>query len=258
MQAASNYSLSVAIITYNETHNLGRLLEALKHLGSSVEVVVVDSGSTDGTRELAASFGAKVYEQAWLGFAAQKNFAQAQCRGEYILSLDADEVPDARMLEALKQIMAEGGAAGYVLPRHAVYMGRVMQHAFCDRKLRLFKRSVGAIWRGEFVHEALEISNKDIKILPGKLLHYSYQNFEDHLTRSITYGRLNAQKKYAAGERFSILKLLLNPCFSFFKTYFLKAGFLDGLPGFVVSKMRALDVFEKYLFLYEYSTKKDK
>jgi glycosyltransferase involved in cell wall biosynthesis len=244
-------SLSVAIITLNEAKNLTRTLSRIQNLAD--EIIIVDSGSTDTTLAVAKNFNAKIYQNAWQGYAEQKNFALSQCSKDYILSLDADEVPDEQLCNAIKNTLAAPSQyAGYVLKRHAVYMGKILQHAFCDKKLRLVKRSSQPMWQGAFVHEALHIEGKT-QILPGKLLHYSYENFEEHLSRSINYSKLNAQKKFEQGERFSIIKLICNPVLAFSKSYFWKLGFLDGLPGFIVSKMRALDVFEKYLFLQELS-----
>lgn len=250
--------LSVAIITLNEVRNITRLLPVLQKITPSLEIILVDSGSTDGTLDIAAAYGAKVYHQPWLGFSGQKNVALSHCQGEYILSLDADEVPDSTLISALQAVLEEGSEGeAYCVSRHAVYMGRLMKHAFCDTKLRFVKASSHPRWEGEFVHEALYSEAKQVKTLPGILMHYSYEDFADHLKRSIAYSRLSALKKQEQGERFSLFKLLCNPFFAFFKSYVLKCGFLDGLPGFVVSKMRALDVFEKYLFLYELSQQRD-
>jgi glycosyltransferase involved in cell wall biosynthesis len=245
-------TLSVTLITFNEEKNLARTLTAIKDIAD--EIIIVDSGSTDNTVKIAESFGAKIFREAWRGYSEQKNFALQKCSKEYILSFDGDEVPDARLLAAIQEVLRTPKYAGYAVRRHAVYMGKMLKHAFCDTKLRLVKRSNNPVWQGEFVHEALHVEGKT-EILPGILLHYSYDHFEEHLARSIHYGKLNAQKKFAQGERFSLFKLIINPKLAFLKSYILKLGFLDGLPGYIVSKMRALDVFEKYLFLWELNQK---
>lgn len=247
-------SLSVAIITLNEAKNLARTLNAIKAISN--EIIIIDSGSTDNTVAIAESFGAIVLTNPWQGYSAQKNFALSKCTKDYILSLDADEVPDNTLIDNIKALLENPKHEGYKLRRNAVYMGKMLKHAFCDSKLRLVKRNSNPQWQGELVHEALQIQGR-IGTLPGILLHYSYDNFEDHLQRSIHYGKLNAQKKFAQGERFSFLKLMFNPRLAFIKSYFLKLGFLDGVAGFVVSRMRALDVFEKYLFLWELSQKRN-
>lgn len=246
-------SLSVAIITLNEEKNLSRTLTAIKEIAN--EIIIVDSGSTDKTLSIAENFGAKIFQQTWLGYSEQKNFALQQCSKDYVLSLDSDEVPDTHLIAAIKNTLNNPAAAGYLIHRQAVYMGKTLKHAFCDTKLRLVKRSNNPHWQGAFVHEALHVKGKIAK-LPGILLHYSYDNFEDHLRRSIYYSQLNAQRKFSEGERFSLFKLIFNPPLAFIKSYFFKLGFLDGLPGYIVSKMRALDVFEKYLFLWELSQRK--
>ncbi len=241
--------LSLALITFNESLNLARTLEAARGLAD--EIVLVDSHSTDNTRKIAESFGARVILEDWKGFTAQKNSAFSHCRGEWILSLDADEVLTPELKRNIKHVLdSSQQIAGYVLKRRTVYMNRCLKHAFADEKLRLVKSAAHPFWEGEFVHEKLIVSG-EIATLPGIMLHYSYRDFTDHLTRSIHYARLGAQKKRAGGERASVFKLLLRPPLAFFKSYVLKLGFLDGLPGLIVSMMRALDVWLKYLYLFE-------
>ena len=246
--------LSVPIITLNEAKNLAAVLAAVCQITPDIEIIVVDSGSSDATVAIAESFGATVVHQAWQGFAAQKNLALAHCTGHYILSLDADEVPDSKLIKEIQKVLHKGERTAYFLRRHAVYMQRVMKYAFCDKKLRLVHRSLQPVWVGARVHESLSVllDPGKIHLLNGKLLHYSYEHFEDHLTRSIQYSRLSALNKFEAGEQCSIFKLIVKPWLAFLKSYVLKGGILDGLPGLIVSKMRALDVFEKYLFLYEH------
>lgn len=245
-------TLSVAIITLNEEKNLTRLLPVIKAIAN--EIIIVDSGSIDNTVQVAEIFGAQVFVNTWEGYSEQKNFALAKCTQDYVLSLDADEVPDHRLIEAIQQVLKAPKYSGYKLRRHAVYMHKTLKHAFCDTKLRLVKRSQKPEWQGSLVHEALQVEGATTT-LSGLLLHYSYENFTEHLQRSIHYSQLNARKKFQQGERFSLLKLIINPKLAFFKSYILKAGFLDGMPGYVVSKMRALDVYEKYLFLWELNQK---
>lgn len=245
--------LSLALITFNEEANLARTLTAAAGLAD--EIVIVDSYSTDRTRDIARAFGARVISQVWQGFAAQKNFLFSECQGEWILSLDADEVLSPELKAAIQkqlqtQTQAQTEMAGYILKRRTVYMDKLLKHAFADEKLRLVKKAANPLWEGDLVHEKLVLDGK-VASLPGVVLHYSYVDFTDHFKRSIRYAALGAEKKWRAGERFSILKLLLRPPVAFLKSYGLKRGFLDGLPGLIVSYMRALDVWLKYLYLWE-------
>lgn len=242
--------LSLAIITFNEECNLGRTLSAAAGLAD--EIIIMDSGSTDQTVAIAEFYGAQVITQAWLGYAAQKNRLFEACRGAWILSLDADEV----LTPVLKQSIAAAVAAeysdivGYICKRHTVYMGRELKYAFSDHKLRLVRREQKPRWEGEIVHEKLVIEG-NTSVLAGRLLHYSYRDFTDHFERSIRYARLGAAQKSGQGGSFSLPKLILRPPLAFFKSYILKRGFLDGRAGLIVSMMRALDVWMKYLFLFE-------
>lgn len=241
--------LSLALITFNEEANLARTLAAA--VGLADEIVIVDSHSTDRTLEIAHTFGAKVISFPWQGFAVQKNFLFSQCQGEWILSLDADEVLSPELkAEIQKQLQTQSDVTGYILKRRTVYMDKLLKHAFADEKLRLVKKAANPRWEGDLVHEKLVLDGK-VATLSDIVLHYSYIDFTDHFKRSIRYAELGAAKKWRAGERFSVIKLLFRPPVAFCKSYGLKLGFLDGLPGFIVSCMRALDVWLKYLYLWE-------
>ncbi len=240
---------SVGLITLNEAQHLPQTLAAIQNIAD--EIVIVDSGSTDETCHIAKSFGATVLEEPWRGFTAQKNFLLEHCHGEWILCLDADEVVTPELARSIQKILeTEGAATGYILKRYTVYMGRLMKFAFRDRKLRLVKAAFHPHFEGGIVHEKLVISGK-METLTGRLLHYSYQNFSDHLTRSIRYGQLGAEKKSQHSKAYACFHMVLNPSLAFIKSYVLKGGFLDGMRGFIVSVMRAIDVFIKYTFMYE-------
>jgi glycosyltransferase involved in cell wall biosynthesis len=245
--------LSLAIIALNEEVNLARTLSAAG--GFADEVIVMDSGSIDRTCAVAESFGARVIHQPWLGYGAQKNKLFAECQGEWILSLDADEALTPELKAAIRQVISgPSEISGYILRRRMVYMGKVLRYASCDQVLRLVKKSANPIWDTSLVHEQLHITGKVAKLNPA-LLHYSYANFTEHFEVCIKYPRLSAQQKAQKGERFSLMKLLFRPPVAFFKSYIIKRGFLDGLPGFVLAMMWFLGTWMKYLYLWEITQK---
>ncbi len=237
-------ALSATIITRNEARNIAR---AIRSLSCADEVVVVDANSTDETREIAASLGARVLQHPWEGFAAQKNFASAQARHDWILSLDADEDLDADAQAAVRQWKASAPAAhGYRFARRAFYLGRWILRSgwYPDFKLRLFQRNHGT-WQGSYVHESVAVRGK-VETLPGEILHYTCDSLEEHRQRIEFYTDLAAQEMLARGDKVSLAKRCLGPPWIFLHTYLLRWGILDGLPGFWIAWMAARYVRRKY------------
>ena len=241
--------LSVAIITKNEEDRLPLLLEALD--GWADEVVVLDSGSQDRTVEIARSFGAKVFVEPWRGFGPQKNSALEKTSGKWVLFLDADEVPDEGLKRAIKEAIRNGPAAGYEIRRRAVYLGKPLKRLWANEwLLRLVRRDANPRWVGN-IHEKLIVEGKVERIPRGVLYHYTYRNLKEHLEKSFRYGVLSAEEYHRKGKRFSLLKLLLSPTWSFFKVYFLKGGFLEGIRGLFIALSYWLNGFVKYALLWE-------
>jgi glycosyltransferase involved in cell wall biosynthesis len=245
------HELSVAIITLNEVHRLPELLSAVEPVAG--EVVVVDSGSTDGTVELAREAGARVIETDWPGFGPQKQRALEACRGRWVFSVDADEAPDAELVQALGRLAAgEGdpGVVAYEVNRLNAYLGEYVRHAWSpDWCLRVLRRDAGR-WSEDAVHERLLIDGK-VGRLPGRLLHDSYEDLADHYQRMISYARLGARQLAAKGRRFRAHHLLTRPVAAFARRYVLKGGFLDGVRGVLVAGASAASTFFKYAFLFE-------
>jgi glycosyltransferase involved in cell wall biosynthesis len=236
--------VSATLITLNEEKNIAR---AIRSLGGADEIVVVDSGSSDATREIARELGARMVQNPWPGYAAQKNFAAAQTRHDWILSLDADEELDGEAQRALAQWKSgEPGAAGYRWPRRAWYMGRWIRHSgwYPDWKLRLYDRRRGE-WRGEYVHESVEVDGP-VETLGGEILHYSAENPAEQKERIERYTDLAAREMLERGRRGGTMQLALAPPVTFFQTYFLKLGFLDGRAGYCIAKAAAHYVRRKY------------
>jgi len=208
---------------------------------------VIDSNSTDGTREIAAGLGARVIVHDFAGFAVQKNWASKQAQYDWILSLDADEELDARAQAAILEWKHSApSAAGYRFARRANYLGRWILHSgwYPDYKLRLFNRRSGT-WEGAYVHESVEVSGR-IETLPGEILHYTCNSLDEHLERIEFYTDLAAKEMFERGESVSLLGRTLGPPWVFFNTYVLRLGMLDGWPGYLIAKMAARYVRRKY------------
>jgi glycosyltransferase involved in cell wall biosynthesis len=236
--------ISATIIAHNEAKDIAR---AIRSLSCADEVIVVDSGSTDETVEVARGCGARVVTHAWLGFAAQKNFATQQAQHNWILSLDADEELDADAIEAVQRWKAkEPSAAGYEFARRALYLGRWILHSgwYPDYKLRLFDRRL-AEWKGAYVHESVVV-NGPVEKLPGEVLHYTCDSRQEHDRRIEFYTDLAAREMIERGEPIGTLRRFLAPPWIFVNTYFLRLGILDGWQGFLIARMAARYVRRKY------------
>jgi glycosyltransferase involved in cell wall biosynthesis len=238
--------ITAAIITLNEEHNLPRALESLQDVAD--EVVVVDSGSTDRTRELAIAAGARFITHDWLGYARQKNFAAAQAAHDWVLSLDADEAlsPELRSEIATLRSGPMGEFAGYSIPRLAHYCGRWIRHSgwYPDRKVRLYDRR-RAGWRGDYVHESVRVDGP-IAALQGNLLHYTCDTLEQHRHSVDRYTTLAAQEAQARGTGGALLSMIVLPPYKFLETYIARGGFLDGAAGLTIARMAAYYVYLKY------------
>ena len=241
--------LSACIITYNEAD---RIEDCIRSVSFCDEIVVVDSHSTDATRELATRLGARVIERDWPGYRSQKQFAIEAAGHDWVLCLDADErvsEPLRKEIEGLRT--ADFPAhAGWSVPRITDYFGRFLRHgnAFPDRLIRLFDRRRGG-WIGYEIHENTQVSGPVGK-LRGLLEHYSYRSLTDHHIRMQRYADLMAKALYDRGKRCGLGKVLLNPQWRFLRGYFLRLGFLDGWRGLVFALVEANYVRRKYLGLY--------
>jgi glycosyltransferase involved in cell wall biosynthesis len=242
-------AISATIIAHNEGAHIAR---AVRSLSCADEVVVIDSGSTDDTAQVAEKLGARVVTHGWDGFAAQKNFASSQAKHDWILSLDADEELDAAAINSVLQWKSTAPAAdGYRFARRAQYMGRWIFHSgwYPDYKIRLFDRRK-CEWKGAYVHESVEVAGK-LETLGGEILHYTCDSLAEHAQRIEFYTDLAAQEMLERGERVSALGRLLSPPWVFVNTYFFRLGVLDGHQGFTIARMAARYVRRKYSKLAE-------
>lgn len=236
--------ITATIITLNEERNIGRAIESLRCCD---EVLIVDSGSVDRTVELAGKLGARVVEAGWLGYAAQKNWAAAQASHDWILSLDADEALSEALEAEIWNVKKNGPRYdAYTMPRLAQYLGRWILHGgwYPDRKIRLYNRHK-AKWAGDFVHESVEVDGR-IGHLDTNLLHFTCASLAEHVKTVDRYTTLAAQELASRKIRIGWLRLIVEPPWTFLRTYFFRLGFLDGLEGMLIAYMAAFYTFLKY------------
>ena len=241
--------LSATIITYNEADHISDCIRALSFCE---EVLVVDSHSTDGTRELAVAAGARVIERDWPGYRSQKDFAVHAAKYDWILCLDADELVTPKLAAEITELKQRNFPthSGWDMPRALKYFDKFLKHGltYPDRHVRLFNRRRGG-WRGKQVHEYLAVSGS-IGHLRGNLEHHAYRSLEHQVAKLERYADLMARELHAAGKRSGIFKVLFRPFWRFFSGYILRLGILDGWRGLVLSLVEANYVRQKYLKLF--------
>jgi glycosyltransferase involved in cell wall biosynthesis len=247
--------VSATIITLNEAANIEACLASVAWVD---EVVVVDSGSTDGTTDLARARGARVIARDWPGsYAAQKNFAAGEAAHDWILSVDADERVTTALASEIRAVLASGPpAAGYRIPRVTWHLGRWIRTTdwYPDYQLRLYDRR-RATWPPRLVHESVRVDGAP-GYLKSDLEHYAYRDISHHHQAMDRYTTLAARQMHEQGRRAGAFDLVLHPPAAFLRNYLLKRGCLDGLPGFVISAMNAYYVFLKFAKLWELQNRK--
>ncbi len=249
-EGAPEIKLSAAVIAKNEEDKIGDCLDSLSFCD---EIVVVDSGSTDATAKIAESKGARVTFHEWEGHVGQKNFALDQTNGAWVLSLDADErVSDELRVEIMTQ-MKRPTADGYAIPRLVYYINRWIKRCgwYPARKIRLFKKGKGH-WVGENPHDRIELDGR-VENLSGDLIHLSFDSISEHLQTIDSFTEIAAKEVVADGKTAGYFSILLRPPVTFIKMYFLKLGFLDGIPGLIASSLSAYHVFCKYIKIVKMS-----
>ncbi len=259
-------TLSVIVITRNEAHNLRDCLQSVQGLAN--EVVVIDSNSTDTTCDIARQFGAVVSQPAdWPGFGPQKQRALDLATCDWVLSLDADERVTSELAQEIRQVLMNDAQAvtaakvseaasstqaqaAYQMPRLSWYCGKFIRHSGWqpDHVLRLFPRTQ-ARFSDDLVHERV-ISDLPLKTLRNHLLHYSYLNFSQVLSKTDAYSTASAQQAFAKGKRATVAGALGHGAWAFFRTYVIRAGFLDGAHGLALAISNAEASYYKYLKLW--------
>ncbi len=248
--------LSVSIITKNEAANLTGCLESVAFAG---QVVVVDSGSDDGTPEIARGFGCDVFIEDWKGFGRQKQAAIDRCREPWVLVLDADERIPPETQAAIRGVVSSGGEAaqGYSFPRKNFFQGRWVRHMgwWPDRITRLFRRGMGRMTDVP-VHEAVE-GDGGVVPLGSPIEHFTESRLSEILKKIDRYSTLAAEEAFREGRRSSVWGALARAELTFIQNYVLRLGFLDGSQGLVLSVTDAVNKFFKYAKLSELNRQKD-
>ncbi len=253
--------VSAVLITLNAASQLENTLSSLKFCD---DLVIVDSGSTDGTLDIAAAFGARVFQQEWKGFGPQKQYAVAQAKNDWVLCLDADEEVTAELKQSIVESFAglltsssagssvgslAGSFAGYRMPRCNHFLGRYLRHGegYPDLSLRFFNRQK-ANWNSEAVHEGVEglIPNAQFGLLQGDLLHHSAESLGQYLSKQNRYTDIQSTMLAERGKWPTTGKLVLSPLVRFIKFYVVRKGFLDGWPGLVHIAIGCFNSFIKY------------
>jgi len=282
--------LSVCIITLNEEANIGRTLKSVQPLvaDGQGEIIVVDSGSTDKTIEIAKSYGAKVFTEPWKGFAEQKNSAIDKAQGEWILSLDADEEVESELANVISIAIDKGTTTekkfgvttfygahgqdrfqdgtipcdGYWIARRNMFLGRWIRYGgfFPDRKLRLFRRGAGR-FESRSVHEDVVLTGRASNDLTGAavvfrraLSHHAYPTLSGYIEHMNKYSSLGAEMEIEKGRKgFSFINIVIRPWLTFIYNYVFRLGFLDGKEGLLLHLYHAVYVSWKYAKVWELS-----
>lgn len=242
--------VTVITLTLNEAHNIGPCLESVRWAD---EILVIDSGSTDGTIALAREYTAHIHEITWRGYGAARNFALEKATGEWILWLDADERVTPELAGEIQAILQADppGIDGYSIARRAYFLGRWIRHSgwYPGRVTRLFRRGKGTFSESR-VHEQLRLEGTVVQTRHD-LLHLTDPDLAHYMQKFNKYTTLAAQDMAAAGRKGGIAAMTVRPAFQFFKMYVLRLGMLDGIEGFILAVLSSAYVFTKYAKLWE-------
>ncbi|WNJ16988.1 glycosyltransferase [Pontibacter sp. G13] len=238
--------ISAVVITLNEAKHIQNCLASLE--GIADEMIVVDAGSTDGTRELAEAMGAKVFVREFAGYGDQKNWGNEQAKHNWILSIDADESLSPELKASILGVKVSPGYDAFEFARRNLFCGKWVKHGgwYPDRKLRLWNRHIGS-WDDAKVHEKVNLkSHARVGRLEGDLIHDSFESLTDHLDRIKRYSKLAAIREFERGTLPSLFKQYGSAAAKFFSTYFLKLGILDGKTGWYIAKHSAYARYRKF------------
>jgi glycosyltransferase involved in cell wall biosynthesis len=247
--------ISTVIITYNEEVNIARCIDSVQAVAD--EILVVDSFSTDRTREICREKKVRFIENAFRGHIEQKNFALDQATYNHVLSLDADEALSPELAQSILKAKGHWQADGYTMNRLSSYCGKWIRHCgwYPDRKLRLWNRTQGR-WGGHNPHDKVIMQPAATRQhLSGDLLHYTYHTISQHIQQVDFFTGIMAREAVGRGKKAPLLKIICSPVFKFFHSYVIKRGVLDGYYGFIVSAISAHATFIKYVKMREFLKK---
>ena len=249
--------ISVAVIAFNEEANLPRTLESVQPLvrNGQGEIIVVDSGSSDRTLDIARSYGAKIFSEPWKGFAAQKNSAMEKASGEWVLQLDADEPLEEELAQEIHQELGRrGNLVGFWIPRKNFFLGRWIKHGgfYPDPKLRLIRRGAGR-FEEHGAHPTIKVDGPTGR-LKHALIHNAYPTLRGYIDHMNSYSSSGAEVAVAKSRRgFNLLNIVVRPKLTFIYNYIFRLGFLDGREGFLLHLYHAAYVSWKYAKAWELS-----
>ena len=238
--------LSGVIITFNEDKNIERCLQSLVNVVD--EIIVVDSFSTDNTKQICLKYNVTFIEQEFLGYIEQKNFALKQASNDFIVSLDGDEALSETLQNSIIELKSNWQFDGYYCNRFNNFCGQWIKHSdwYPNKKLRVFDRRV-AQWEGINPHDEIKLKdNRKTSRLIGDILHWTYQSYSEFNQKTEYFSTISAQAYYDKGGKAPLYKIVWNPIWAFFKAYILRLGFLDGKNGFVISAQTANITYLKY------------
>ncbi len=237
--------ISAAIITYNEEKNIERCIQSL--FGIVDEIVVIDSGSKDKTKEIASSLGAKVFINVFEGHIQQKNFAITKTENDWIISLDADEAISDQLKNSILEVKGSLSGAGYEFNRLSNYCGKWINYCgwYPDRKLRLFKKNEGE-WGGKNPHDKYILKIGSSIHLRGDILHYTFYKISEHKKQIAKFTDIAAQSLFELGKKSNWLKIYIKTVAKFIRNYIIKLGFLDGITGFHICRLSAYATYLRY------------
>ena len=229
------HPLSVVIITFNEEKNIARCIDSVRDVAD--EIVILDSHSTDHTIDIATAKGAVIHQQKFAGYGRQKNDALQLCRHDLVLSLDADEALNEKLVQEIMQEKKNPVADAYQMNRCTNYCGQFIRHGswYPDRKIRLIRKNM-ASWSDATIHEKMEVvPGARVKQLKGDILHYSFNSIEEHVAQNNKFSTISAETLFLKGKRSNLFKVIINPWWAFILSYIVRMGFADGLYGFIIA-----------------------
>ena len=252
-------TLSVAMIVKNEAHHLAQCLDTVQAWVD--EIVILDSGSTDTTQQIAEQYGAKFYQNTdWPGFGKQRQLAQQYVTSDYVLWLDADERVTPELRQSIQAAIAQNAPnTAYKIPRLSEIFGHKIRHSgwYPDYVIRLYRKDF-ARYGDQLVHEKVELPiNANIQKLQGDLLHYTYQNIHHYLVKSAGYAKAWADQREKAGKKATLWQGISHAVGCFVKMYVIRLGFLDGKAGLLLAMLSAHSTFVKYADLWVRTQKSD-
>lgn len=251
-------AVSIVIITKNEADIIAACINKARLVTD--DIVIIDNGSTDETLDIAFTYGCRVFKKTWDGYGANKNKGIEAAKYDWVLSIDADELPDEELITALHKIKFDNPAVVYDI-KFRSYMGnKPVRYGSWgrDHHIRLFNRNL-VKWSQTMVHETLILpENIQIKKISGRLHHYSVKDINEYESKGCYYAKLSAKKYFSDGRRTNIIKLYFSPIFGFVKNYIIYLGFLDGRRGWDIAKVTIKNTRRKYYYLSQIENQPNK